>query len=110
MKYYLSVEFRYNINFVNEDYNEIEERPVSKKYTSELFNDLPSCINAGNKLIRENNWMIQFPGYMGRVLGTYDNLQVFRTKDRKEIIIKWIQIDEFSNLDFNAKFAELKKI
>ena len=65
-KYYLQVEIRYSIpRDESLDEDDYHQTCFSKFINSDSFNSEKECIAYGNKLIEDNRWMEQYPGYKG---------------------------------------------
>lgn len=63
-KYYLKIEIRYNYReVIGDDEDDYEVRGEKEIIHSDLYDDEKDCIALGNKLISENRWIEQYPGY-----------------------------------------------
>ncbi len=64
IKYYLEVEIRYCYpEWINEDEGDYETKHENEKFHSHVFDEEKDCIDFGNKIIEDNRWMEQYPGY-----------------------------------------------
>jgi len=109
-KYYLQVEIRYLIEYLNEE-NEVVQIPKSTFLHSELFKTEKECIIFGNKLIVDNIWMEQYPGCVGaRLERKYGNpLVMFSLKNGTQIFISVKELTSFKYIDINNILREFNK-
>lgn len=105
-KYYLEIEFRYTY-YVGEG-EDREREYETKKIHSDIYDNIDDCIKLGNDLIKQNNWMIQFPGCVGANLNKKYGmpLEVIRLKNGAEI---YISVRKLNVLDFDSLNDEINK-
>jgi len=62
-RFYLEIDIRYSHpEIVGEDEC---EKYTTEKFHSHVFDEEKDCIYFGNKIISDNRWMEQYPGYIG---------------------------------------------
>ena len=107
IKYYIQIEIRYSIPRDNNlDENEYQQTGFKKFIHSELFDTLEECISYGNKIIRDNCWVEQYPGYQGLHLSKRFPLVAPSLKNGAQIYMKpeKLEIHDFDELN-----SELQK-
>jgi hypothetical protein len=104
-KYYLQVEFRYTINTVDEDQDDQHENKI---INSDLFDSEKDCINYGNELIKNNLWIEQYPGSIGRRLERRYGRPLIMVSLKNGTQI-FISVNKLNILDFFDLNVELKK-
>lgn len=101
-KYYLKIEARYS--YVQNDEVTGETNIYKNEFAhSHLFDDEEGCIALGNKLIKANKWMEQFPSYKNTRLDRKFGrpLVLLPLKNRAQIFIsvEKLSIGNFLELD-----------
>ena len=107
-KYYLTIDIRYDT------YNkELDETSHNTDILhSNLFDTEKECIDFGNKLIKDNLWMEQYPGLKGQKLERRFGHPLVRytLKNRTDIFISVKNLNILNFGELNTKLNQFNNI
>lgn len=106
-KYYLQIEIRYSIPIDKSLDEDIYQRTYFNKFIhSNLFDTEKECIDYGNKLISNNRWMEQYPGYKGLEMSQKFKLVAPSLKNGAQIFIKLEKLEIYNFEDMNLELQK----